>query len=62
MKCKKCGKQGMLKRYENRILTSIPPQYPWYWWCSCGNTQEGGIEEGIMASEIYKKSWKGEKQ
>ena len=55
-RCPKCGKK-MIKRYENYVLTSYPPQYPWYWWCKCGYTEEGGIDKGITIEELYDKLW-----
>lgn len=56
MKCE-CGKL-MIKRYENRVLMSNPPQYPWQWWCGCGKTKEGGIERGKTDGELALEKWK----
>ena len=57
MKCTKCN-SNMIKRYENRVLCSYPPQYPWYWWCKCGNKEQGGTERGTTTEELYDIKWK----
>ena len=55
--CPGCNKK-MIKRYQNRVLTSYPPQYPWDWWCGgCGLVGEGGIDEGMTQEEMYQKEW-----
>jgi len=56
--CPKCGKK-MIKRYEDYILPTNPPQYPWYWWCRCGHTERGGIEEVRNMEQIYRLLWRG---
>ena len=55
--CPKCNSQ-MIKRYENRVLTTYPPQYPWYWWCGCGHEEGGGIERCTTEEEAAMMSWK----
>ena len=57
--CKKCGKK-MIKRYRNEIYPTYPAQYPWYWWCKCGHTEEGGVERGLTEDEYYEKLWEEE--
>jgi len=47
----------MIKRYESRVLASYPPQYPWFWWCKCGHTEEGGIDRGMTIEEVYERLW-----
>jgi hypothetical protein len=54
-KCK-CGKI-MIKRYTGFALTSYPPQYPWYWWCKCGNTLTGSVDIGKTEEELYEMAW-----
>ena len=54
--CPRCGKR-MIKRYEPRVLASYPPQYPWFWWCKCGHTEEGGIDRGMTNEEVYERLW-----
>ena len=54
--CPKCGKK-MIKRYENFILATNPPQYPWYWWCGCGHIERGGIDRGMDVDELYRRIW-----
>jgi len=54
--CPVCGSK-MIKRYENYVLTTYPPQYPWYWWCGCGHTEPGGVERGMTAEEIDRIEW-----
>ncbi|RLJ01290.1 MAG: hypothetical protein DRP11_04660 [Candidatus Aenigmatarchaeota archaeon] len=54
--CPQCGKQ-MIKRYENRVLLTNPPQYPWYWWCECGYTEKGGADRGILMEDFYYQQW-----
>jgi hypothetical protein len=56
MKCKKCGSE-MVKAYSNIVLTSYPPQYPWYWYCGCGHTEDGGIERGKTYEEQLREEW-----
>lgn len=51
-----CGKK-MIKRSSNIVLTSYPPQYPWYWWCGCGKTREGGVTRGTTEAEIAQRDW-----
>jgi len=55
-KCPKCGMK-MIKRYEGYVLTLYPAQYPWYWWCGCGHTEEGGIEVGETEPQSARKEW-----
>ena len=54
--CKSCGRQ-MVRRYTGTVLTSYPAQYPWYWWCACGQTAEGGVERGLTEDEEARRSW-----
>ena len=56
MNCPNCGKK-MIKRYTGQVLTSYPPQYPWYWWCGCGETRDGGIEQGKTEEQLAKEEW-----
>ncbi len=58
-RCPKCGKK-MIKRYENRVLATYPPRYPWYWWCKCGHTEEGGFDIGLTIEDFYDKMWEVE--
>ena len=55
MECE-CGK-NMIKRHEDYVLASRPPQHPWYWWCGCGKRKEGGIEVGKTYEEIAMEQW-----
>jgi hypothetical protein len=57
--CSECNKK-MIKRYDNRVFASNPPQYPWYWWCGCGNTESGGVERGKTEEETYMEIWENE--
>jgi len=54
--CPECGKK-MIKRYENYIYPTNPPQRPWYWWCGCGYREDGGIDMGFTEEEIYRLEW-----
>jgi len=54
--CPQCGKR-MIKRYKPCILASYPPQYPWFWWCRCGYTEDGGFDRGMTEEEIYERLW-----
>jgi len=55
--CPNCGKK-MIKRYEDYILLTNPPQHPWFWWCGCGHKEKGGIDKGESIGEIYREIWK----
>ena len=45
MKCPKCGKEMVGKRYTHEILLSKPAQYPWNWVCvGCGHEFRGGAD------------------
>ena len=55
--CPKCHSK-MIKRYTNQVLLSYPPQYPWYWWCGCGERKEGGTEQGKSDDEMSYDEWK----
>jgi len=54
--CQKCNSK-MIKRSTGVVLTSYPPQYPWYWWCGCGHTERGGVERGKTNEEIAHEEW-----
>ena len=46
----------MIKRFSGIVCDSNPQQYPWYWWCSCGNTEKGAVEYGKTKEQIaYKR-------
>lgn len=55
--CPICGKK-MIKRYHNHDYPTSPVQYPWYWWCGCGNTEQGGVDRGKTDKEIAREEWK----
>jgi len=55
--CPKCGRR-MIKRYEDSILLTHPPQAPWYWWCGCGYREEGGVDRAVTNDEWYKMIWR----
>jgi hypothetical protein len=55
--CPKCGK-NMIRKYRNLVLTSMPPQYPWIWWCACGHEERGGVDAGVSQRELDMNRWK----
>ncbi len=63
-RCPKC-KMKMVKRYEETIpasfsksgLTTCPPQRPWLWWCGCGHTVEGGIDQYKTKVQQARENW-----
>ena len=55
-RCPKCGAR-MIKRYENCVYLTDPPQYPWNWWCACGWQEKGGIDRGISEEEVIRRIW-----
>ena len=54
--CPQCGRQ-MTKRYEDRVLLTDPPQYPWYWWCRCGHVEVGGMDRERRGDEEVYFTW-----
>jgi len=47
----------MVKQYRDYVLTSMPPQQPWDWYCGCGNTEYGGTTLAELPMSIHDK-WK----
>jgi len=54
--CERCGRR-MIRDFENVMLPTNPPQYPWSWWCGCGYTEVGGIERGLSSAELRQHEW-----
>lgn len=54
-RCTKCSK-FMIKR-------SVDNKFPlreggfWFWWCGCGNTENGNHIRDRTAEEFYQKQW-----
>lgn len=53
-KCSKCGMK-MVRCYEN--WESCQTQRPWCWWCGCGHTEEGGIEQYKTEAQSARDEW-----
>jgi len=51
--CPNCGKK-MIKRYEDYILLTNSPQYPWYCFCGYGHIERGEIDEVRNIEQIYR--------
>ena len=49
--CPQCGK-NMIRKSTHVVLTSMPPQYPWIWWCACGHEESGGTDVGMSPQEL----------
>lgn len=47
----------MIQQFDDIVLCSYPPQYPWHWWCGCGNTERGGILRGKTQEQFARESW-----
>ena len=56
-KCFECGK-NMIQKDTAMALLSMPPQYPWIWWCFCGNTEEGGVRRGTSEADVNIEKWR----
>jgi hypothetical protein len=58
MTCEACYAR-MIMRYVSRPVQT-PPEYPWYWWCACGNTEPGNTEPGRVDNEEALRRWRAE--
>ena len=55
-RCDECG-ATMIQRDSGVVLTSMPPQYPWYWWCGCGATKKGGVRRDKTEEQMCREEW-----
>jgi len=53
--CPGCRKKKMIKRYEGYGLGR---NFPYYWWCGCGNRIDGGVDVAQTEEEMAREHWK----
>ena len=55
-RCPTCGKR-MIHRQAQYVLASNPAQYPWVWWCACGQVEHGGVVRGKTEEDYSREEW-----
>ncbi len=55
MRCPKCIR-FMIKRSTNGKFPCQEDKF-WFWWCGCGNTENGNYIRDKTSEELYQKQW-----